>query len=49
MSNSPENGGQAQCDDCLLVDDKDLIADSCNGDTGTCGENGGLGGQAAAG
>lgn len=37
MSNSPENRGQAQCDNGLLVDDQELIADSCNGETGTCG------------
>jgi hypothetical protein len=49
MSDSPEDGRQAQGDDCLLIDDQDLIADSCDGDTGTCGENGGLGGQVAAG
>lgn len=48
FANGPENGQQAKGDDGFFVDDVELVADSCDGDTGTGRENGGLGDEAVA-
>ena len=47
MSDSPEDGEQRKRNNRLLVDNVDLVADGCNGETCTSGEDGCLGGDAA--
>jgi len=49
VSDSPEDGEQRECNNRLLVDDVDLVADGRNGETCTGGQDGCLGGDAATG
>lgn len=49
FSDGPEDGQQAECDDGLLIDNVELVADRGCADSGSGGEYGGLGDGAVAG